>query len=77
MDVGGIRFGNTTLVSSPTGSLGPQVFDRTAAEADPEVASAMTPSQFIAAAETATKAVGAPFGAPVALQPDSTARWDE
>jgi hypothetical protein len=74
----GVRFGKTKLIADNHDRATPlaaHVFDKSAAESDADVASAMSPQEFIAAAKQAASAVGAPFGAPISLRPSANARW--
>lgn len=75
----GVRFGSTKLIAdNPDRSrpLTSHVFNSRAAESDAEVASAVTPEDFIDAAKQAASAVGASFSAPISLKPAADAQWN-
>jgi hypothetical protein len=75
--VDGVQFGRSKLIAESTEhSLTGGAFDRTAAESDADVASAIAPEDFVASAQQATSAVGAPIGAEISLRPRDTDRWD-
>lgn len=73
----GVQFGSSKFLSAASAdSLAAPSFNRAAAESDPEVASALTPEDLVAAAIEATAASAAPIGADISFRPDPAIHWD-
>lgn len=78
-NIDGVRFGQKSLLvenNDLTNALTPQPLRADIASSDPDVASAMTPAQFVDAAKQSASSIGAPLGDAISLEPPQSAQWD-